>query len=517
MDPYDRIPYLSLPIADTHPDHLAVLGRLFGLPVAAPENCRVLELGCAGGGNLLPMAVQLPGSRFLGVDLSANQVAQGRRLIGALGLSNIELRQGDILQLDASTLGTFDYIIAHGVYSWVPAPVRERLLALARTLLAPAGVFYLSYNSLPGWRLRGMLRDILQQDCAGVSEPWARIAKAQQALARLEAATRGMDGLAARFLREEAARLRGMPDSYLLFEYLAENNQAFLFSDFLADTARHGLRYLCDSELALQFPATQGSAVEQALADLTDDMAVEQWLDFVSCRAFRQSLLVRDDAAGEGEIDLERFAALAFSTDLRLPAKLDLRREQGASCVRPDGERVELHHPLTKAICRQLTAAYPERLSLAELLPEARRQVRATGGGGLAEQVEALLLELFSLFAHRTLRAGLTPLRLPPAAEPPMAAPLPRALAAAGATQVPTRHHGIMELDALAARLLQLLDGSLTLEQAADRLADEIQQGRLVPPAGLAGRLPAGERRRERMQALCRELLGQFRRQGILV
>jgi tRNA G46 methylase TrmB len=101
MDPYDLLPYESIAFPETHPAHLAALGRLFGLDTAHAEQCRVLELGCASGGNLIPMAWYLPGSRFLGIDLSRTQIEDGLRLTRRLGLSNIELRQGDILALDA--------------------------------------------------------------------------------------------------------------------------------------------------------------------------------------------------------------------------------------------------------------------------------------------------------------------------------------------------------------------------------------------------------------------------------
>jgi len=520
LDPYDRIPYLSLPITDTHPDHLAVLGRLFGLATSDPANCRVLELGCAGGGNLIPMAFHLPGSRFVGIDLSAAQVAQGAQLIERLGLANIELRQGDILDLDAEALGRFDFVIAHGVYSWVPPSVRERLLALSRDLLAPAGVLYLSYNTLPGWRMRGMLRDMLRHACSGVTEPEAQLAAAYRALERLDRAVAGQQGITPRFLREEAARLRKAPPSYLLFEYLAEHNHPFLFSEFLADTARHGLRYLCDTDLAQQFPATHGAGVEAALADVAEDMEVEQWLDFVSCRAFRQSLLVREDTAGsgpsDGAIDLARFAGLAFDLELQAPSKLDLRRERAEAWLRPDGERVEIRHPLTKAVCRRLVETRPARLPLAELLPEAQAVVRAVGGGALAGDAEGALLELFSLFAHGTLRAGLQPQRFSPTSERPAVIPLLRAMVAAGQVQVPTLRHGSMELDPLAARLALLLDGTLTLVQAAEQLAAEIADGALTPPKHAAAGGGTKEQLRDRVGRLCRDLVMELHRQGVV-
>ena len=157
---YDALPYQSLPFPQAHPDRLAGIATLLGLKPPAVETARVLELGAAAGGHLIPMAEQLPRGSFLGVDLSARQVADGQETIRALGLTNVELRPADLTGVDES-FGTFDYILAHGVYSWVPEAVRDHLLRACRRNLAPNGVAYVSYNTLPGWSMRGMIRQMM--------------------------------------------------------------------------------------------------------------------------------------------------------------------------------------------------------------------------------------------------------------------------------------------------------------------------------------------------------------------
>src|SRR5690349_11473960 len=93
---YDEIPYDSKPLYSTHPDCLATAGRLRGLTPAPASNCRVLELGCGTGGNLIPMAHSLPGSKFVGIDLSGRQIAAGQGLCRRLDLTNIDLRETSI-------------------------------------------------------------------------------------------------------------------------------------------------------------------------------------------------------------------------------------------------------------------------------------------------------------------------------------------------------------------------------------------------------------------------------------
>ncbi len=90
---YDEVPYASHAFPQTHPNTMATVATLFGMTPAPVTNCRVLELGCAAGFNIIPMAAALPDSRFVGVDLSSRQVAEGQEAIKALGLTNVELRQ----------------------------------------------------------------------------------------------------------------------------------------------------------------------------------------------------------------------------------------------------------------------------------------------------------------------------------------------------------------------------------------------------------------------------------------
>src|SRR5205085_5907592 len=157
---YERVPYPSGAQHHTHPDHVAALAILTGLDPAPPQRARVLELGCADGSNLIPMAAELADSRFVGIDLSPRQIENGRAMAGEMALENLELRAMSILDADVS-LGQFDYIICHGVFSWVTTDVQEKILEICRANLAPNGVAYVSYNTYPGWRLREAARDMV--------------------------------------------------------------------------------------------------------------------------------------------------------------------------------------------------------------------------------------------------------------------------------------------------------------------------------------------------------------------
>jgi SAM-dependent methyltransferase len=499
MDDYDALFYDSLCIPDTDPERLAVLGRLFGLQTAQPTACRVLELGAATGGNLIPMAWRTPDAELVGIDLAAEQIKAGQRIVDGLGLPNITLRQGDIAHLP-DDLGSFDYIIAHGVYSWVPPDTAGALLRAGRQLLRPHGLFYVSYNTLPGWRMRGMLRDILLDAAREAVSPRDRLAAAAGALQRLEHGLTDVGGLAADYLREELRRLRDAPPSYLYHELLAREHHPVAFREFLAGAEAAGLRYLCDCDLQTLFPSRLGDSAEQALADLADGADVEQWLDFLGTRNFRQSIFFRDDTDIEEALSLEAFATLALWADLR-------QSHQPMELTLPGGEPVTARHPLTRAALLILAGRYPEAVPLPTLLRDAVEQLgssTATSEGAIGqEQIQACIEELFSLFIANAIGARLTP-RPPPPPLPiiaptgpskptkggrasgsgnaqwrPRATALARAQLTAGAREVATLDHRNLELDPLALHLLGRLDGTRTLADLARDLASEIAVGRL--------------------------------------
>src|SRR6195256_4746917 len=175
---YDRIAYRTLPMPQTHPDRLATIALLHGMAPRPVDRCRVLELGCGDGSNLIPMAYGLPGSEFVGVDLATTAVTSGAAAISALGLRNVVLHHLDVMDV-SDAFGTFDYIIAPGLYSWVPEPVRDRILGICEAHLARHGVAFVSYNTYPGCHLRQAVWQILQFHVEGMTDPGERIAQAR--------------------------------------------------------------------------------------------------------------------------------------------------------------------------------------------------------------------------------------------------------------------------------------------------------------------------------------------------
>ncbi|MCB1925149.1 MAG: class I SAM-dependent methyltransferase [Gammaproteobacteria bacterium] len=487
LDAYDNIPYDRLSLAETHPDQLAVLAALHGIDSPDPQHCRVLELGAASGGNLIPMAWFSPHARFVGLDLSQVQVDTAQALIRELGLANISIERADVADADSGNEG-FDYVIAHGLYSWVPEHVRRAVLALIRRQLRPHGVAYVSFNALPGWHMRGMLRQMLLFHVRDASGPVQCLQAAREFLQFLDSGLCDLPALSAEYLRTELATLKTAPDSYLFHEYLASVNEAFLFSDFVGQAQAAGLRYLCNAELHYQFPATLGDAAEQALAAFGDPLLRQQYFDFLANRNFHQALLVRDDDRPYPQPDYERFADLAFYADLVPPHKLDLRRAKAQSFNDRRGVSHAVSHPLTKAALAYLGMTYPRAVAFAELQEIAQRQVAASGDVRLAAQADHLYGELFQLFAYRavcaSLRAGGA---LNEPVEPPCATALARAEARSG--RLVDSRHTSLRLDAGTAAVVAMLDGTQERQALGILLRQAVGGQRHADPAAVLRKL----------------------------
>src|SRR5262249_8888675 len=177
------------------------------------------------------------------IDLSARQIDMGRSVATRLGLDNLELKALSILDVDES-FGTFDYIFAHGVYSWVPERGRDKLLAICRRHLSANGGAYIRYNTYPGWYQRGRIQDLLNYAPQGVAEPVAQIATSRKALTLLMEGLINPESVYGRIVKEEADLLGKEKDYYLLHEHLEGSSHPLYFHQFAAHAGRHGLQYL---------------------------------------------------------------------------------------------------------------------------------------------------------------------------------------------------------------------------------------------------------------------------------
>ncbi len=456
---YDVVPYESFPFPDTHPDRLASLAHLFGLSPPGLANCRVLELGCASGGNLIPMALTMPGAEFVGVDLSSVQVAQGVQAIEALGLGNIRLLARSITEVDES-FGQFDYILTHGVYSWVANDVQEKILDICARQLADNGIAFVSYNTLPGWRMRGVVRDAMRFHAMQFDDPALRVAQARGIVDFL-AQWVSADNAYGMLLKSELDGLRHAADYYILHEHLEDINEPIYFHEFVERAGRHGLQYLAEADVSTMLASNFPQGVFETLVRIAPDVIrQEQFMDFLRNRTFRQTLLVRQEQSVVRTLTPERVRALWVSANLQpLAADAEIRAQDEAVFQGPNGGMVSSSNAVTKSAIAILAQCWPGRLAFADLL---RRAAAGPAGSGPAAGVEAILASDL-LQCHLS---GIVELHAAPAAfvsaagERPLASPLARAQAAKGSRQVTNLRHEMVALEDSLAGFLQLLDGT---------------------------------------------------------
>ena len=267
----------------------------------------------------MPFALAHPDAEVIGVDLSPQQIAHGRELVAKIGLKNLDLRAMSLTDIDAS-FGKFDYIICHGVFSWVPPEVRDAILRICRENLSAEGVAYISYNTYPGWKTSDVVRDAMQLNSFAATTQIEKLQRAKEMLGLLQ---QGLwDGNPMKWALANAAReLAKQSDYYLFHEYLETVNSPCYFLEFVAAIQQAGLVYLADAELHSTFPSTYGPNVAQHLAQLpqtTPEMR-EQYLDFAIGRQFRKSLIVHADRAPAMLQNPEgtKFADMHFGTLLK--------------------------------------------------------------------------------------------------------------------------------------------------------------------------------------------------------
>lgn len=491
---YDDLPYGSLAVRESHPSHLAAVARLFGVQAPAPETARVLELGCAEGGNLLPMAVAAPAATFLGIDLSTRQIATGESRRAALGLSNISLRVADVAELDPGA-GSFDYVVAHGLWSWVPEPVAEAVLALAGRALAPGGVAFVSYNTYPGWHLRGLVRDLLVRGTAGAGSTSERIARARDLLAFVTANARDRSRAYAEALRDASSQFSRYDDGRIFHEWLEGDNRPIWFRDFAARAARHGLEPLADARLAVMPMGRVKPDVDDLLSShASGRLEKEELLDVLRNRAFRQTLLVRAPSPGREEPDPSALDDLHFTTELE-----PVDGAAAGTAFRGPSGSLSTDDPALVSALRALHAAVPRALPLAALASGAPGELRTT----LLRCVAAGLVEA---------RAGDVPCAAT-AGEAPVASPLAR-LDAASRPIVASLAHRNVELDPAARLLLRELDGRPRGEVVGSVAASLVREGLLTTPDG---RAPADEDARATVASRLGDALGFLARRALLV
>ncbi|MBL8784259.1 MAG: class I SAM-dependent methyltransferase [Deltaproteobacteria bacterium] len=468
---YDQVPYAGYAYWFTHPDHLALMGHLRGLSTARGPKARYLELGCGDGGNLLSLAAALPETTFVGIDLSATHIAAAHAMTETLGLRNVSFARADLRDFDPGP-EPFDFIVAHGVYSWIPSDARDALLAVIGRSLAPHGVALVSYNTSPGQHDLEPVRRLMRFHTAPLKDPAAKIRQARSI---------GQTWL--RHMRETEPETRGAiatrigdilaqtSDQMMRHDWLSEEEAPILFKDFVAHAQRHGLGYLDNALAAAQRPENLDDEARELLVKLADPVRQQQYLDFFENTRFRVTLLAHAAALEQRVASFEpaRFGELEIESRIQTDVWAPETRFHPSVIAETMGGVIEISGVPLRMALSTLFHHGPRAVRVKDLFEEVLEQLVAEGQDGSLggtesgrEQLFAMMMEqLVTLWqkdvVHFWIHAPEIPHTLP---ERPRTGILQREIAKLR-REVPTLHHRHGELTAEEQRVLQVLDGSL--------------------------------------------------------
>ncbi|QPI07385.1 class I SAM-dependent methyltransferase [Campylobacter concisus] len=299
---YDELTYKSAAFAQSSPYKLEACATLLGINPPPCKNAKVLEIGCSFGGNLIPFAVNNENARVVGIDLSGEQIRRGKEIVKEISLSNLELIHGDICEFKSDE--KFDYIIAHGVFSWVPDFVKDAILRVVRENLSQNGVAFISYNVYPGWKIKDVVRDLMLLAAKDKDSTEERLKAAKEALLIFKEILLAKDNeiyekqIPLKVLLFWIDNILSKSDFYVAHEFLEEINDPFYFKDFNAMLVKNELAYLCECGLEDILAPNIGMELADSYKDkkFKDRIDLEQFIDIVSNRVFRQSLIVHAKA-----------------------------------------------------------------------------------------------------------------------------------------------------------------------------------------------------------------------------
>ncbi len=372
----ENVPYRSRCYGFSHPAHIGAIALISGFTAPVVATARVLELGCGIGGNLVPMAYSCPRATFVGIDSSAVQISLAKELSTRAGLRNCQFLEHDLAR-STPKLEPFDYIIAHGLISWVSPKVREQVMRGIAGLLKPTGFAYLGFNVFPGAHLKLIAREAMRFHTQNLTDPEQRVKGAASFLNFLTAVQPEKDSLYSKLLGAELENVRRQDVSHFLHDYLEQENHPLLFSQFVEEAGAQGLKYVADASAGtLQLDGLSPDAQKQVLALAVNSRErLEQYLDFIVGRGFRQALVCHQALTPLAKVDLPAveqifitspFALRAADAGQRSLRGAELDKELEFSSV-SSRLGLKIKDPIGAAVLLELQEVWPSMCSVKQL------------------------------------------------------------------------------------------------------------------------------------------------------
>lgn len=363
---YNEVPYTSKAYSSTQPLTQKIILGLLGQETPNLKKARVLEIGCSFGGNLIAFAISNPEAEVVGIDLSETQIEEGKKIVEKLGLNNLKLYALDILDYN-NEFGKFDYIISHGVYSWVPEIVQNKILEVIKSSLTENGSAVVSYNTYPGWKRLDVLKDFMLLRNKIINSQGYEIEKSdvvkygRGALEFLKKYS---------FLEEKLLKdidiVISKPEYYLYHEFFEIENRPIYLFDFNNKLMEKGLVHICDSYMRRSFPPVETEEWYEALKKEVgyDFVAKEQYYDFIYNTQFRTSIITHLDNINNFNSLLEEKFEVKNLIKYHIRGKFNFAKDGKITSF--NNQNLNLKG-LNEELLRHINDIYPNTISIKEI------------------------------------------------------------------------------------------------------------------------------------------------------
>ena len=473
MNSYDEMPYPAAVHPATDPSHIYAIAKLLGVEFVIPDNSNVLELGCANGLNLTSLASIYPEAKFTGVDSSDRQIQQGNRRIEALGLTNICLLTLSIEDVTES-LGEFDYILVHGVYSWVPEETRSCIFKICENQLSQNGLAYISYNVLPGWNSAKSVRDMMLFHSKNFEKPLEKVLEARRMLGFIRENVQG-ESHYSQMLKEEVDRLVNVPDAYLFHDHLEATNDPCYFRDFADQLSSHNLQYVGDTLLGDQYLGNYSEKAKETLKALNDTVQAEQYLDFLANRRFKRSIICKSGKQVSRNISPDRMEGLEFTSNVK---ERTASTDNNVHFESVNGTIVKTSSSVIEASLRILESTAQNALTLGEISRRVAAETDNISQDVVASELKTAFVQLvlqgvISVSLARSNTVSSQAQHLP--------CVLPLAMKVSEETNtVPNLYNTPVQMDVATQSLLKFFDGTKSKDELVEIYIDLCLDGTLT-------------------------------------
>ncbi|MBK3801220.1 methyltransferase domain-containing protein [Azospirillum brasilense] len=315
------IAYTNSFYRDLAPDYLSYVGLLSGVRTPDPGHpFRYCELGCGQGLTLTILAATHARSEFVGIDFNPAHIAAARRLADEAGLGNLSFREDSFQALARSltegrwTEEPFDFVVLHGVYSWVSEENRRAIVDVLDRLVKPGGLVYISHNTLAGWSPILPLQALMLEHAAAFPGRSDRqIGDMLVFLNRLKdagAAYFQNNPVAAQHLAMMASQER----RYLAHEYINDHWEPLPHARVARDLARAKLGYVGTATIPLNSDDLAfRPEIRAILAEIADPMLAQSVRELALNQPFRRDIYVRGPEPLETRAVLDEMAERRFT------------------------------------------------------------------------------------------------------------------------------------------------------------------------------------------------------------